>query len=62
MAVYYNDADPAACAWLRELIAAGFLPLGATEPTLALRRIVQIEGNQCSQRNGCRPGLRDLQS
>ncbi len=28
MAVYYNDADPAACAWLRELIAAGLLPAG----------------------------------
>ena len=25
MAVYYNDSDPAACAWLRELIAAGQL-------------------------------------
>ncbi len=28
MTVYYNDADPAACAWLRELIAAGLLPAG----------------------------------
>jgi len=26
--VYYNDNDPAACAWLRELIAAGELPQG----------------------------------
>jgi len=26
MTVYYNDSDPAACAWLRELIAAGHLP------------------------------------
>ena len=25
MAVYYNDSDPAACAWLRELIAAGLV-------------------------------------
>ena len=31
MAVYYNDADPAACAWLRELIAAGLLPEGEVD-------------------------------
>ena len=31
MAVYYNDADPAACAWLRELIAAGLLPAGEVD-------------------------------
>ncbi|NYS26850.1 DNA cytosine methyltransferase [Rhodobacteraceae bacterium 2376] len=31
MAVYYNDADPAACAWLRELIAAGHLPAGEVD-------------------------------
>lgn len=31
MAVYYNDSDPAACAWLRELIAAGHLPAGAVD-------------------------------
>ena len=28
MAVYYNDADPAACTWLRELIAFGLLLAG----------------------------------
>ena len=31
MAVYYNDSDPAACAWLRELIAAGQLPDGMVD-------------------------------
>ena len=25
---YYNDNDRAACAWLRELIAAGLIPPG----------------------------------
>lgn len=28
MADYYNDADPAACALLRELITVGLLPAG----------------------------------
>ena len=31
MAVYYNDADPAACGWLRELIATGLLPAGEVD-------------------------------
>ena len=31
MAVYYNDSDPAACAWLRELITAGQLPAGEVD-------------------------------
>ncbi|MET3791789.1 DNA cytosine methyltransferase [Aquamicrobium terrae] len=31
MAVYYNDSDPVACAWLRELIAAGQLPAGEVD-------------------------------
>ncbi len=31
MAVYYNDADPAVCAWLRELIVAGQLPDGMVD-------------------------------
>ncbi|ARJ70376.1 DNA cytosine methyltransferase [Paracoccus contaminans] len=31
MAVYYNDADPAACGWLRELIAAAQLPDGVVD-------------------------------
>jgi DNA (cytosine-5)-methyltransferase 1 len=31
MAVYYNDADPAACAWLRELIAVRLLPAGEVD-------------------------------
>lgn len=31
MAVYYNDSDPAACAWLRDLIAAGHLPAGEVD-------------------------------
>ncbi|MGI3212868.1 DNA cytosine methyltransferase [Roseovarius tibetensis] len=39
MAVYYNDADPAACAWLRELIAAGLLPAGEVDA----RSIVEVE-------------------
>lgn len=39
MAVYYNDADPAACAWLRELIAAGLLPAGEVDE----RSIVEVE-------------------
>lgn len=29
MSVFYNDHDPKACAWVRELIAAGALPAGA---------------------------------
>jgi DNA (cytosine-5)-methyltransferase 1 len=39
MAVYYNDADPAACAWLRGLIAAGFLPAGEVDA----RSILEVE-------------------
>ena len=39
MAVYYNDADPAACAWLRELIAAGQLPAGEVDA----RSILDVE-------------------
>lgn len=39
MPVYYNDADPAACAWLRELIAAGLLPEGEVDE----RSILEVE-------------------
>lgn len=39
MAVYYNDVDPAACAWLRELIAAGLLPGGDVDE----RSIIEVE-------------------
>jgi DNA (cytosine-5)-methyltransferase 1 len=39
MTVYYNDADPAACAWLRELIAAGLLPAGEVDG----RSILDVE-------------------
>lgn len=39
MAVYYNDADPAACAWLRELIAARLLPAGEVDG----RSILEVE-------------------
>ncbi|WBU58024.1 DNA cytosine methyltransferase [Paracoccus sediminicola] len=39
MAVYYNAVDPAACAWLRELIAAGHLPAGEVDE----RSILEVE-------------------
>ena len=39
MAVYYNDSDPLACAWLRELIAAGLLPAGEVDA----RSILEVE-------------------
>ncbi|SEG38420.1 DNA cytosine methyltransferase, partial [Jhaorihella thermophila] len=39
MAVYYNDADPEACAWLRELVAAGLLPAGEVDE----RSILEVE-------------------
>jgi len=39
MAVYYNDADPAICAWLRELIAARLLPAGQVDE----RSILEVE-------------------
>ena len=39
MAIYYNDADPAACAWLRELIAVGLLPAGYVDE----RSILEVE-------------------
>ncbi len=39
MAVYYNDADPAACAWLRDLILAGLLPDGEVDA----RSILEVE-------------------
>ncbi|MBD3763038.1 DNA cytosine methyltransferase, partial [Rhizorhabdus sp.] len=39
MAVYYNDADPAAFAWLRELIAAKLLPDGEVDG----RSILDVE-------------------
>lgn len=39
MAIYYNDADPTACAWLRELIAAKLLPDGEVDE----RSILEVE-------------------
>ncbi len=39
MAVYYNDVDPVACAWLRELIAAGLLAAGEVDA----RSILEME-------------------
>ncbi len=39
MAVYYNDADPAVYAWLRELIAANLLPDGEVDE----RSILDVE-------------------
>lgn len=39
MAVYYNDSDPAAWAWLRDLIAAGHLPAGEVDE----RSILDVE-------------------
>jgi DNA (cytosine-5)-methyltransferase 1 len=39
MAVYYNDADPAACTWLRDLIAARLLPDGEVDG----RSILEVE-------------------
>ena len=39
MAVYYNDADPASCAWLRELIATRLLPDGEVDE----RSILDVE-------------------
>lgn len=39
MAIYYNDADPAACAWLREMIAAKLLPDGEVDG----RSILDVE-------------------
>lgn len=39
MAIYYNDADPAVCAWLRELIAVGLLPAGDVDE----RSILEVE-------------------
>lgn len=39
MAVYDNDADPASCAWLRELITAGLLPDGEVDE----RSILDVE-------------------
>jgi DNA (cytosine-5)-methyltransferase 1 len=39
MAVYYNDHDPVACAWLRELIADGQLPAGDVDA----RSILDVE-------------------
>ncbi len=39
MDVYYNDSDPAACAWLRALIAAGHLPAGEVDE----RSILDVE-------------------
>ena len=32
---FYNDNDPAACAWIEQLIAAGLIPPGRVD---ALRR------------------------
>lgn len=39
MTAYCNDADPAACTWLRELIAAGLLPAGVVDA----RSILDVE-------------------
>lgn len=47
--VYYNDNDPAACGWLRELIAAGELPPGDVD----CRSITEIEPDEIRTYRQC---------
>lgn len=47
MSVYYNEFDPFAAAWLRNLIAAGHLPAGDVDE----RSIVDVSGDDLSASN-----------
>jgi len=46
---YYNDNDPKACAWLRELIAAGELPPGDVDE----RSITEIKADDLAKYDQC---------
>ena len=46
---YYNDNDPKACAWLRELIAAGELPAGDVD----CRSITEIKADDLAKYDQC---------
>jgi DNA (cytosine-5)-methyltransferase 1 len=46
---YYNDNDPKACAWLRELIAAGELPPGDVDE----RSITEIKADDLEKYDQC---------
>lgn len=46
---YYNDNDKKACAWLRELIAAGELPPGDVDE----RSITEIKADDLAKYDQC---------
>jgi DNA (cytosine-5)-methyltransferase 1 len=46
---YYNDNDPKACAWLRELIAAGELPAGDVD----CRSILEVKADELAGYSQC---------
>jgi DNA (cytosine-5)-methyltransferase 1 len=46
---YYNEHDPKAAAWLRELIRAGEIPSGEVDE----RSIVDVKPNELSSYNQC---------
>lgn len=46
---YYNDNDPKACAWLRELIAAGLIPDGRVDN----RSILEIKADELAGYDQC---------
>jgi DNA (cytosine-5)-methyltransferase 1 len=47
--IYYNDNDPKACAWLRELIAAGELPQGDVD----CRSILEVKPDDLARYEQC---------
>jgi DNA (cytosine-5)-methyltransferase 1 len=46
---YYNDNDPKACAWIRELIAAGEIPPGDVD----CRSIMEVRANELKRYDQC---------
>ena len=49
MTYYYNDNDPFACAWLRELMKEGFIPKGDIDE----RSITEVKPNEVRKYEQC---------
>jgi DNA (cytosine-5)-methyltransferase 1 len=47
--VYYNERDPAACEWLRELMDKGLIPKGAIDE----RSIAAVQPEDLSEYTQC---------
>ena len=44
MTAYYNEIDPAAAAWLRELIKAGHIAPGIVDESKCKGRVMRLRG------------------